>query len=51
VSGNDTLADLLLKSGKRVQLKVNKSAIFYGDTGSGTYRISAGDVSRIVFHK
>ena len=51
LSGNDVTADLLLKSGKRVQLKVNKSAIFYGDTGSGTYNISAGDVKRIVFHK
>jgi len=51
VSGNDAPADLLLTSGKRVQLKVNKSAIFYGDTGSGTYHISAGDVRRIEFHK
>lgn len=51
VSGKDAPADLLLKSGKHVQLKVNKSAIFYGDTGSGAYHISAGDVSRIVFHK
>ena len=51
VSGNYVAANLLLKSGKHVQLKVNKSAIFYGDTGSGTYRISAGDVSRIEFHK
>lgn len=51
VSGKDAPADLLLKSGKHVQLKVEKSAIFYGDTGSGTYHISAGDVSRIVFQK
>lgn len=51
MSGNDAPADLLLKSGKHVQLKVNKSAIFYGDTGSGIYHISAGDVSRIVFQK
>ena len=51
VSGKDAPADLLLKSGKQVQLKVNKSAIFYGDTGSGTYHILAGDVSRIVFQK
>ena len=50
VSGNYAPADLLLKSGKRVQLKVEKNAIFYGDTGSGAYHISAGDVSRIVFH-
>lgn len=51
VSGKDAPADLLLKSGKHVQMKVNKSAVFYGDTGSGTYHISAGDVSRIVFQK
>ncbi|HEY6008269.1 MAG TPA: hypothetical protein VIU40_08085 [Geobacteraceae bacterium] len=51
LSGNDVTADLLLKSGKRVQLKVNKSAIFYGDTGSGTYHIAAGSVNRIVFLK
>jgi hypothetical protein len=51
VSGNDVLADLLLKSGKQLQLKMHKSAVFYGDTGSGTYHLSAGDVSRIVFTK
>jgi len=45
----DVPADLSLKTGKQVQLKVDKSAIFYGDTGSGTYHISAGNVSRIVF--
>lgn len=51
VSGEDAPAELLLKSGSRLQLKVRKSAIFYGDTGAGAYRISASDVSRIVFHK
>ncbi len=51
LSGNDAPADLQLKSGKHVQLKVEKNAVFYGDTGSGTFRISAGDVSRIVFLK
>jgi len=51
VSGNDAPADLLLTSGKRVQLKVSKRDIFYGDTGAGTYHISAGDVSRIVILK
>ena len=51
VSGNDTVAELLLKSGSRLQLKVNKSAVFYGDSGYGAYRISAGDVNRIVFSK
>jgi len=51
VSGNDAPAELLLKSGKQIKLNVNKSAVFYGDTGSGTYRISAGNVSRIEFHQ
>jgi hypothetical protein len=51
VSGNDVPADLLLKSGSRLQLKVNKSALFYGDPGYGAYRIPAGDVNRIVFPK
>jgi hypothetical protein len=47
-SGNDVPADLLLKSGKRLQLTVHKKAVFYGDSGLGAYRIAAGDVSRIV---
>ena len=51
VSGDHVPADLLLKSGGRVQLKVPKSTVFYGDTGYGAYTISAGDVSRIVFAK
>ncbi len=49
VSGDDVAADLLLKSGGRHQLKVNKSTVFYGDTGYGAYHITAGDISRIVF--
>lgn len=32
-------------------LKVNKSVVFYGDTGYGAHQITAGDVSRIVFPK
>lgn len=51
VSGDDVAADLLLTSGRRQQLKVNKSILFYGDTGYGAYRIPAGDVGRIVFLK
>lgn len=51
VSGDDVPADLLLKSGERRQLKLLKGAVFHGDTGYGAYRISAGDVSRIVFRK
>jgi hypothetical protein len=51
VSGEDVVADLLLESGSRHQIKVNKSAVFYGDTGYGAYRITASDISRIVFHK
>ena len=51
VSGNDAPADLLLKTGSHLHLKVNKSAVFYGDSGYGAYRIAAGDISRIVFSK
>ncbi len=43
-------ADLLLKTGSRVQLKVNKSAVFNGDPGTGAFRIQAGNVGKIVFH-
>lgn len=49
VSGEDVPADLLLKSGSSLQIKVRKRAVFYGDTGSGAYWIPARDVSRIVF--
>lgn len=49
VSGEEVPVDLLLKSGSRLQLKVRKRSIFYGDTGYGAYRIPARDVSRIVF--
>lgn len=48
VSGGEVPADLLLRSGDRLQLKMRKSAVFYGDTGYGAFRISAGDVGRIV---
>jgi hypothetical protein len=51
VSGNDVPADLLLTSGSHLRLNVHKSALFYGDTGFGAYRIAAGEVSRIVFLK
>jgi hypothetical protein len=52
VSGNDAPADLLLKSGSHLKLNVSKSAFFYGDlAGYGAFRISAGDISRIVFPK
>ena len=50
VSGEDVAADLLLKSGSRQQLRVNKGVIFYGDTGYGAFHIAAHDISRIVFH-
>ena len=50
-SGEEVPADLLLKSGARHQLKVHKSAVFYGDTGYGAFNISAHDVSRIIFRK
>ncbi len=51
VSGDTVPADMLLKTGSRLQLKVRKNDVFYGDTGTAAYRISAQDVSRIVFPK
>ena len=51
VSGDMVPVDMLLKSGSRLQLKVRKSVVFHGSTGTGAYRISAHDVSRIVFPK
>jgi len=51
VSGNDVPADLLLKTGAHLHLKLNKGAIFYGDSGYGAYRIAAGDINRILFPK
>ncbi len=50
VSGDMAPAELLLKSGSRVQLKVPKGAMFNGDAGAGAFQIPAHDVSRIVFH-
>jgi len=50
VSGDTVPADLLLKSGRRVQLNVRKGAVFHGDTGDGAYQISAHNISRIVIH-
>ncbi len=49
VKGDDAPAELMLKSGVRVQLMVKKSTLFYGDSGVGAFRIAVGDVSRIVF--
>lgn len=49
VKGDDAPAELVLKSGLRVQLMVKKGTLFYGDTGVGAFRIAAGNVSRIVF--
>lgn len=51
VSGDLVPADLLLRSGSHLQLRVPKGAVFYGEMGTGTFRISAHDVSRIVFTK
>lgn len=50
VSGDEVSADLLLKSGGHHEVGVAKSLLFYGDTGYGVFRISAGEVSRIVIH-
>ncbi|OGW37698.1 MAG: hypothetical protein A2X58_03310 [Nitrospirae bacterium GWC2_56_14] len=51
VSGSDVPADLVQATGSRVQLKVNKDSMFFGDTGYGAYRIPASSVSRISFHR
>ena len=51
VSGDMVPAELLLKTGSRLSLRVPKGAVFYGDMGTGAFRISAHDVSRIVFTK
>lgn len=50
VSGDTVPADLLLKSGRRVQLAIPTNAVFYGDTGDGAYQISVRDISRILIH-
>ncbi len=50
VSGDLVPADLFLKAGGKLQLRVSKSAVFYGDMGTGAFRIPAHNVSRIVFH-
>ncbi|TGU72125.1 hypothetical protein E4633_07335 [Geomonas terrae] len=49
-SGDTVPADLLLKSGHRLQLKIRTGAVFHGETGEGAYQISAPDVSRIRIH-
>ena len=49
VGGDEVPAELLLKSGSRLKVQVRKRAVFYGDTGHGTYRIPARDVARIAF--
>jgi hypothetical protein len=49
LKGDEVTADLVLKSGDRHQLKVDKGAKFSGDTGYGSFLITANDISRIVF--
>jgi hypothetical protein len=49
LKGDVVTADLLLKSGSRHQLKVDKDVKFSGDTGYGSYWITANDISRIIF--
>lgn len=46
---NEVDAELLLKSGESLQLKVRKRAVFYGATPYGAYHIAAYDVDRIEF--
>ncbi|QXE92403.1 hypothetical protein [Geomonas subterranea] len=50
VSGDMVPADLLLKSGRRLQLNLRRSAVFHGDTGDGAYQISAPEISGIQIH-
>ncbi|QWV98217.1 hypothetical protein KP003_03065 [Geomonas nitrogeniifigens] len=50
VNGDAVPADLLLKSGRRVQLSIRTGAVFHGDTGEGAYQISAPNISRIQIH-
>ena len=50
VSGDTVPGDLLLKSGRHLQLNIRTGAVFHGDTGEGAYQISASDVSRIQIH-
>ncbi|MBU5639027.1 hypothetical protein KOM00_20100 [Geomonas sp. Red69] len=50
VNGDAVPADLLLKSGRRVQLSIRTGAVFHGDTGDGAYQISAPNISRIQIH-
>ena len=49
--GNLVTADLLLDSGRRIQLKLHNVTMFYGVTGDGAYKISVRNISRIVFLK
>lgn len=49
-SGGTVPAELLLKSGRKIELKVPRTLQFHGDTGYGAFRIMAGEVSRIEFN-
>lgn len=49
VTGEYIRAILKLASGKSLDLRISKRAVFYGSTGFGAYNIRARDVKRIEF--
>ena len=49
VAGEYIPAKLQLDSGKALDLKIRKRAVFYGSTGFGAYQIRAKDIQRIEF--
>ncbi len=49
VQGEDVATTLRMKSGSSLPLNLRKRAIFYGNTGFGSYQIRAYDVMRIEF--
>jgi len=51
VTGEYIPAKLQLDSGKALDLKIRKRAVFYGSTGFGAYQIRARDIKRIEFPK
>jgi hypothetical protein len=51
VTGEYIPAKLQLDSGKALDLKIRKRAVFYGSTGFGAYQIRARDIKRIEFQQ
>ena len=48
-SGDEVDAEVHLKSGNVMRLKVSSRALFYGSTGFGAFRIKARNIARITF--